>query len=213
MMLAGLGTLTGLIAVAAILVLAPRGGHPEQFLLPAPLAAPDFTLTAHTGRPFHMREETGDGLAVIYFGYTNCPDICPVTLTDLGHARAALGKDAERVKILFVTVDPARDTPTQLADYVKHFPAGITGLTGTDDAVQKVASGYLAFSMPAGTDASMPGMGPMPGDSAHGPAAASGQFEHTARSFVVKGNKVLMTFPAETPASDMASGLRYLLKG
>jgi protein SCO1/2 len=216
LLLAGLGTLVGLAAVAVILVLDPRQGQAaEQFLLPAPLLAPDFTLTDQNGRPYHMREQTGDGLVVLYFGYTNCPDICPLTLTDLGHARAQLGKDAERVKILFVTVDPARDTPAQLADYVKHFPPGITGLTGSEDELERVASGYLAFAQRAGAEPEMPtpGMAPMAGTGADSAAGGTGElFEHTARSFVVKGRQVLMTFPPETPASDMTAGMRYLLK-
>jgi protein SCO1/2 len=215
-LLAGVGTLVGLAVVVALVALRLRGpDRAAQFLLPAPLPAPDFTLTAQDGRPLHLRELTGDGLVVLYFGYTSCPDICPLTLTDLGQARARLGADAERVRILFVTVDPARDTPARLADYVRHFPPGITGLTGTQEQLERVASDYLAFALPAAPEPdAAAGTGTTSGtdaDSAAAPPAVL--FDHTARSFVVKGTRVLMTFPPQTPADDMAAGLRSLLKG
>jgi protein SCO1/2 len=79
---------------------------------------------------------------LLYFGYTHCPDECPTTLSNLAKALHDLGPDANRVRVLFVSVDPARDTPTILKVYVKTFAPQIDGLRGTDDQVASLARRY-----------------------------------------------------------------------
>lgn len=81
-------------------------------------------------------------VVILYFGYTNCPDECPTTLTDLSAALAQLGARARDVRVLFVTVDPARDTPAALKAYVRAFAPEIDGLRGSADAIARLARRY-----------------------------------------------------------------------
>ncbi|WGS48891.1 SCO family protein [Paraburkholderia sp. D15] len=108
----------------------------------------DFKLTGDDGRPV-----TGDAFkgrtSLVYFGYTHCPDVCPETMGRLMQVLAKLGPDAQKVRILFITVDPARDTPTALRDYVGAFDAQhAEGLTGTDWQIESLAKRYrVAYQM------------------------------------------------------------------
>lgn len=93
---------------------------------------------------------------VVFFGYTQCPDVCPTTLSELAAARQALGADGERVQGIFVSVDPARDTPEVLGAYVKSFGPGITALYGNADETKAAAKEFKVFytKVPGKTDAS-----------------------------------------------------------
>ncbi len=92
-----------------------------------------FELTDHNGKPFSSATLAGRPYA-IFFGFTNCPDVCPTTLLLMSNALARLGADADRLKVLFVTVDPEQDTPEQLRKYMSSFDARILALTGTPGA-------------------------------------------------------------------------------
>lgn len=98
----------------------------------------DFALTDATGRARTLADFRGKAV-VIFFGYTQCPDVCPTTLAALAETMKQLGPDANRVQVLFVTIDPARDTPALLAQYVPAFDPRFLGLYGDDEATQKVA--------------------------------------------------------------------------
>ena len=98
----------------------------------------DFALTDATGKARKLADFRGKAV-VIFFGYTQCPDVCPTTLAALAETMKQLGPDADRVQVLFVTVDPARDTPALLAQYVPAFDPRFLGLYGDDEATQKVA--------------------------------------------------------------------------
>lgn len=103
--------------------------------------ARDFSLTDHNGTPRTLADFRGKAVAV-FFGYIHCPDVCPTTLGDLAAAMKLLGPDARRVQVLFVTLDPARDTPDVLKAFVPSFDPGFLGLYGSDDALRKVASEF-----------------------------------------------------------------------
>lgn len=103
--------------------------------------APDFTLTSQAGRPFRMQESRGK-VALLFFGFTTCPDVCPTTLGKIKGALQALGPDADRVQVVFVSVDPERDTPEVMARYLANFDPRIVGVTGDLDAIEAVADGY-----------------------------------------------------------------------
>jgi protein SCO1/2 len=81
-------------------------------------------------------------VVVLFFGYTHCPDICPLTLARLREARSALGADADRARFVFVSADPRRDTPETLRRYMALFGTGITGVTGTEDEMRPVYAAY-----------------------------------------------------------------------
>ena len=108
----------------------------------------DFNLTGDDGRPVDASSFKGR-TSLVYFGYTHCPDVCPETMGRLMQVLAKLGPDAQKVRILFITVDPARDTPQALHDYVGAFDAQhAEGLTGTDWQVESLAKRYrVAYQM------------------------------------------------------------------
>ncbi len=102
-----------------------------------------FTLVDHTGRTVTDKDFQGSYL-LVFFGYTHCPDVCPLTLAEVSATLKALGKDARYIRPLFITVDPERDTPAVLASYVKAFHPAIIGLTGTPQQIRSVTEAYKA---------------------------------------------------------------------
>ncbi|HXC57281.1 MAG TPA: SCO family protein [Rhizomicrobium sp.] len=116
------------------------------------MPALDFTLTrANDGAAVRAADYRGK-VAILYFGYTHCPDICPTTLANLAEVLQKLGARAGEVRVLFVTVDPGRDTPAAMAGYVRSFAPQIDGLRGTPDELTALTRRYrVAFSVtPAG---------------------------------------------------------------
>ena len=101
----------------------------------------DFELTAHTGQRVKVSGFQGK-VVVMFFGFTNCPDVCPLTMAKLAVLMQRLGDDAKRVQVLFVTVDPKNDTIKQLAGFVPKFHPSFIGLTGTDKEIAAVADEY-----------------------------------------------------------------------
>jgi protein SCO1/2 len=131
---------TGVLLTALFLTAgsAPSGlargpGGPLHGLLPSPLPRkPDFTLTDTTGRPYHFAAQTRGELTYLYFGYTHCPDACPTTMSDIAAAlRLVPAAIRNHVKVVFVTVDPHRDTPRTLRAWLNQFNPHFIGLTGT----------------------------------------------------------------------------------
>jgi protein SCO1 len=101
----------------------------------------DFQLVDHTGKPRTLADYRGKAV-VLFFGYTQCPDACPTTLTALAEAMKRLGPDADHVQVLFVTIDPERDTPALLAQYVPAFDPRFVGLYGDADATARTAKEF-----------------------------------------------------------------------
>lgn len=109
--------------------------------LDPPKMAADFTLTDHHGNPFTLSGTRGK-IVLLYFGYTACPDVCPLTMSDMAGARADLGAAAQDVQIIFVTLDPERDTQAVLEKYVPAFDATNIGLRGTPQEIQTAAAAF-----------------------------------------------------------------------
>lgn len=110
-----------------------------------------FNLVDHLGSP--VSEATYHGrYTLVFFGYTYCPDVCPTTLGTISAALDILGDDAERIRPLFITVDPERDTPEYLRDYLAHFNPDIIGLTGTIEQIKSVARAYGVYYAKAQED-------------------------------------------------------------
>lgn len=103
-----------------------------------------FTLTDHTGKVVTEADFRGRYL-IIYFGYTFCPEICPTELQDISEALELLGKDADKITPIFISVDPERDTVQQMAEYVPLFHKSLVGLTGTPQQVAAVAKAYRVY--------------------------------------------------------------------
>ena len=105
---------------------------------------PNFELIDHNGTPFFGAALAGRPYA-IFFGFTHCPDVCPTTLMAIGNALQRLGADGDRLTILFVSVDPERDTPEQLRQYLSSFDPRIIGLTGSEAQIASAARNWNAF--------------------------------------------------------------------
>jgi len=103
-----------------------------------------FTLVDDTGAQVSEADLKGKS-TVMYFGYTFCPEVCPTTLTDLVQWMQMIGRDADRLNYVFVTVDPERDTPKVMHDYVSAFDPRIRGLTGTSEQIAKVTKEYGVY--------------------------------------------------------------------
>jgi protein SCO1/2 len=103
--------------------------------------AKDFRLTDHTGAPRSLADFRGR-VVTMFFGYTQCPDVCPTNLTAMSQVMKDLGADAKRVQVLFVTVDPERDTQGVLAQYVPQFDPNFIGLYGSADQLRQVTQDF-----------------------------------------------------------------------
>lgn len=106
--------------------------------------ARDFALTDHAGKPRTMADFRGKAV-VIFFGYTQCPDVCPTTMTGMAEALKLLGGDAAKVQVLFVTVDPERDTQQLLAQYVPVFNPSFLGLYADAQTIARTAQEFRVF--------------------------------------------------------------------
>jgi len=103
-----------------------------------------FELTDHTGMVRTEKDFAGRWM-LIFFGFANCPDVCPTTLSEVAAVMEGLGQDADRVQPLFISIDPERDTPSVLADFVPRFDAGIIGLAGTPEQIRRTADSFHIF--------------------------------------------------------------------
>lgn len=109
-----------------------------------PLALQDFTLPASTGAALSLSDLRGQWL-VIFFGYTHCPDFCPMTLLDYKRVKAELGPRAEDVRFIYISVDGFRDTPAAMQGYLAHFDPDFLGFSGDDDTLRRVAGDYNLY--------------------------------------------------------------------
>jgi len=112
-------------------------------LLPLPIGEMTWTLTDHRGRSVRPADWAGRPV-MVFFGFTWCPDVCPTTLSDISLWLEELGADADRMIVALISVDPERDTPDVLADYVSNFDQRILGLTGSADEVAQAAAEFRA---------------------------------------------------------------------
>ncbi len=141
----------GLIAATVLSLAGCSHSHVAWQLADVSGHLPDlqFSLTDDNGKAVTAADFAGK-TNLLYFGYTHCPDVCPLTLTHLHMVMQRLGAQAAGVHVLFVSVDPARDTPALLHQYVNAFDPRITGLSGTPDQIQTLAKRYrVAFNREA----------------------------------------------------------------
>lgn len=116
-------------------------------LISPPPPKPNVTLTDTSGQPYDLAQQTQGFLTLVYFGYTHCPDVCPAQMARFGTAVKNLPADVQKgIKVVFVTTDPARDTPPVIRQWLDHFSSSFIGLTGTD---QQVAQAEAAAGIPA----------------------------------------------------------------
>lgn len=159
---------------------------------------------AAIGGPFHLVDHTGRAVSeadfagrfmLIYFGFANCPDICPTELQSMGNAMDLLGGEAAKVVPIFITVDPERDTPQVLKDYVSSFHPRMVGLTGTPEQIAQVAKAYRVYYQKAA--------GATPGDY---------QMDHTLIIYLMDGEgRYLTHFGPDAKPEQIADEIRKYL--
>lgn len=165
-----------------------------QFDPPAPV--PDFELTADNGQPFRLSETNSD-ITLVYFGYTFCPDVCPLTMVDVRDALNQLDPaQHERVQVLFISTDPERDTPEVLDRYLAAFDPDFIGLTDDFSKIQTVMKPFGAFAEKEKV-----------ADSAAGYLVS-----HTARLYLLNADhEILLTYSFGFEPEDLAGDISYLL--
>lgn len=156
----------------------------------------DFTLTDQNGEEFRMADTNGS-IRLLFFGYTTCPDFCPMTLSKIRQVRKLLGEPGEEILTLFVSVDPERDTPEKLAEYLGFFDLGqAVGLTGTREEVDSVVHLYAAAYEKVETD-----------------TAVGYLVNHTTYLFLIdRKNVVRAIFNSYEEPEHVAMGIRVLLR-
>lgn len=196
-LVAGIGTLLLLIAIITAVLLF---GKPDQFrgtyyVEPYPVAG-EIDLARADGSVFKLSEERG-GVVLLFFGYTSCPDVCPTTLAEMKLAVEALKPaEADQIKVVFVTVDPERDTPERAQEYVDHFSASFIGLSGDESELTKVWSDYGIFREKVDSE-----------------SATGYLVNHTARILLIDRNGDLrISFPYDAPVEDIIHDLKLILK-
>ncbi|MGY1499207.1 SCO family protein [Streptomyces sp. QTS52] len=113
------------------------GSDKAATVLDQPFEKPDLVLTDTQGKPYDFRAETKGRPTLIYFGYTNCPDVCPLTMSNIAVAKKQLSRtDQDKLRIVFVTTDPKRDTPAALGKWLKGIDPQVVGLTGDFATIQ-----------------------------------------------------------------------------
>jgi protein SCO1/2 len=154
----------------------------------------DFTLTDHRGEPRSLRDYRGKVVA-LFFGYTHCPDFCPTTLLEYSLVTKELGDQADKLQVVFVTVDPERDTQAVLASYVPHFNPGFVGLTGSQTDLDKVMSAYKIIAQKV-------------------PLEGGGySVDHSAGSYLLDAQGQVRVYePYGTPVSSLVHDVRQLLR-
>ena len=192
--------------VIAVIVLAIAGA--ETFfsaykfrgsVIDPPVAAGNFTLQDQNAQAFQLSDQRGKPV-VMFFGYTNCPDICPTTLLQFKQARAQLAASgqADRVRFVFVTVDPERDTPDKMKTYLGAIDSGLVGLTGSQADLESVWKAYGVYR------AKQPGLSQ---------DEYADLLEHSSRVYLIDAQgKLRLTYPFGLEPDDVVQDVKYLLR-
>ena len=186
--------LVGAVAAGVVLFSKPDSFRGTTYAEPYPVA-PEIVLTRAAGTDFHLSEMRGK-IVALFFGYTSCPDVCPTTMAELDQALGELGERSDQVQVLFVTVDPQRDTPERVQEYVDHFNPNFIGLSGSESELAEVWNDYGVFRQVVDST-----------------SAAGYLVDHTARVTLIdqQGN-LRISFPFDTPVEDVVHDLNLLLR-
>jgi protein SCO1/2 len=134
----------GLVVFFGIVLLMTGGGTSPAIRTAAAIGGP-FQLIDQNGRPATDQDMKGRPF-LVFFGFTNCPDVCPTTLFDVSEVMRTLGRDADRTGALFITVDPERDTPDKLKDYLASFDPRVIGITGDPAGIAAIEKTYRVYA-------------------------------------------------------------------
>lgn len=193
------------VALLLIALVTAACGPRHEFvglLFDDPQPAAEITGVNYDGTPFALSDLQGQ-VTLLFFGYTSCPDICPFTLVELADAYKQLAAESpklvEDLNVVFVSVDPERDTPERLAQYIPNFHPDFYGVHVEPEELARVKAAYGIYAEKREVDPN---------------ASAGGYFiDHTASiSLIDRSGKVAALFQHDTPASDLAADLKVLLK-
>ncbi len=151
----------------------------------------DFSLTNQNGQLMHAADFHGR-VMLVFFGFTHCPDICPITVAAFSKTMELLGPQGDQVAPIFITVDPERDTPQVMKDYLSNFDKRMVGLTGTEEQIKQVTEAYKVYFAKAG---------------------AGGAFDHSAFIYMMgKDGKFIQLFENNAAPADIAAVVKRALE-
>lgn len=188
------GAAVFLILVAGFGAAAVLRPHPYSGseILPA-RTAPEIQLTQADGTIYRLSEQQGK-VVLVFFGYTHCPDVCPLTLGEFKQIKEKLGSKAANVEFVFITVDPERDTPQVMADHVARFDPAFIGLSGSEAELDPVWRAYGVYHEKV-------------------PASVGYSMDHSAFTYVIdKQGNLRLTYDFGTSANDLLSDVEALLR-
>lgn len=186
--------LIGLVAVVSTLFSKPPAFRGTSYAEPFPVAA-DFNLTQANGIPFNLRDQQGK-IVLLFFGYTSCPDFCPTTLAEMNLVMNQLGDKSENVQVVFVSVDPKRDTPEKIQAYAGQFHPGFIGLSGSQEELEPIWQSYSIFREEVESDSSLGVI-----------------VNHTVRLYLVdKQGNLRLSYAYGSPVDDIVHDIEFLLR-
>lgn len=187
------------LCVVVVLLLGAGGASGADFkggVLAPPRPAPDFVLRSAEGDTFRLSDQRGK-IVALSFGYTFCPDVCPTTIAELVQVRDRLGASGRELRVVFVTVDPERDTPQRLREWAGSFAGGFTALTGSPADLAKIRKSFGVVAekrVVKGTSAAY-------------------LIDHSAFVYVVdRDGQLRLMFPFGTSIDDMTHDIRLLMR-
>ncbi|WP_299028530.1 SCO family protein [uncultured Thermanaerothrix sp.] len=193
-LLIGIGIVVGVLLLSGLLF--PPHAQFRGSLLDPPVPAPDFSLIRADGGLFTLSDQRGK-IVLLFFGYTYCPDVCPTTLADLNAALKRLGRQAENIKVVFISVDPRRDTLQRAQSYAAAFNPAFIGLSGEEVDLQPIWQAYGVYRQ-------------VRDEVSRG---ESYLVDHSARVYLIdaQGN-LRLTYAFGTSADDLVNDLRLILR-
>lgn len=186
--------LVGLTTFLTFIFMRPPSFRGTSYGEPFPPAA-EIVLTKADGATFRLSDQRGK-IVILFFGYTSCPDVCPTTLAEMKQVMDALGETAQQVQVVFVSVDPERDTPEKTQEYAEHFNDDFLGLSGSMSELEPIWNGYSIFREEVQSDSNFGVI-----------------VNHTARLFLIdpQGN-MRLSYAYGTPVEDIVHDIELLLK-
>lgn len=187
--------IVGVAALGVYLFAPPAALRGTVYSEPFP-PAPEIELTRGNGDAFRLSQLQGN-IVLLFFGYTSCPDVCPTTMAEMKSALEKIGQEkASQVNVVFITVDPERDTPERVQEYVDHFNSNFIGLSGSEADLQKTWNDYGVFRQVV-----------------EGTSAAGYLVDHTARTTLIdQDGNLRVSYGFGTPVDDIVYDLKLLLK-
>jgi protein SCO1/2 len=178
----------------AVVFATPARFHGTSYNEPYP-TAPQVELIKLNGETFRLSDQKGK-IVLLFFGYTSCPDVCPTTLAEFKQVMDGMGDKAKSVQVVFVSVDPERDTPEKIQKYVEHFNPNFIGLSGSTDQLEIIWDNYGVFRERVESD-----------------SAFGYIINHTARTYLIDADGSLrLSYGFQTPVENIVSDLEILLK-